>query len=132
MSRSVANLLLLVAAALWGFGNIAQKTVLEHLDPFSADGLRCLVGGLLILPLLRLDRGGWEVPGFSASAYRVAALLAIALSLQQAAYLPTSVTNAGFLVNTATVITPILAWVFFQERTSLRVWGAAGVTMIGI
>lgn len=132
MSRSMANLLLLVAAALWGFGNIAQKTVLEHLDPFSAVGLRCLIGGLLILPLLRLDRGGTIAPDFWSSAVRVASLLALALTLQQTAYLSTSVTNAGFLVNTATVITPILAWVLFRERTSLRVWGAAGATMIGI
>lgn len=41
----------LIAAALWGFGNVAQKTVLEHLDPFSAVGLRRLIGGFLMLPL---------------------------------------------------------------------------------
>ena len=132
MSRPVANLLLLLAAALWGFGNIAQKMVLEHLDPFSAVGLRCLVGGLLILPLLRLDRDGPLAPGFWSSAFRVAVILALALTLQQTAYLSTSVTNAGFLVNTATVLTPILAWVLFRERTSARVWGAAVATMIGI
>jgi drug/metabolite transporter (DMT)-like permease len=132
MSRFTANLLLLVAAALWGFGNIAQKTVLEHLDPFSAVGLRCLIGGLLILPLLRFDRGDTLALGFWPSAFRVAVFLAVALSLQQAAYLSTSVTNAGFLVNTATVITPILAWIVFRERTSLRVWGSAAATMIGI
>jgi drug/metabolite transporter (DMT)-like permease len=132
MTGTKANLLLLVAAALWGVGNIAQKAVLEHLDPFSAVSLRCLIAGLLILPLLRFDRGGWEAHGFWVSAVRVAAFLAIALSLQQAAYLSTSVMNAGFLVNTATVITPILAWVYLRERTTLRVWGAAGVTMVGI
>lgn len=132
MSRSMANLLLLVAAALWGFGNIAQKTVLEHLDPFSAVGLRCLIGGLLILPLLRLDRGEPLASGFWPSAIRVASILALALTLQQSAYLSTTVTNAGFLVNTATVITPILAWAAFRERTGLRVWGTAGTTLIGI
>jgi drug/metabolite transporter (DMT)-like permease len=132
MSRSMANLLLLVAAALWGFGNIAQKTVLEHLDPFSAVGLRCLIGGLLILPLLRLERGEPLTTGFWPSALRVASVLAIALLFQQAAYLSTTVTNAGFLVNTATIVTPILAWIAFRERTSPRVWGAAVATMTGI
>lgn len=132
MSRSLANLLLLAAAALWGFGNIAQKLVLEHLDPFSAVGLRCLIGGVLILPLLRFDPASMRRPGFWTSAFRVATLLALALTIQQSAYLSTSVTNAGFLVNTATVLTPILAWVLFRERTTLRVWGAAGATMVGI
>jgi drug/metabolite transporter (DMT)-like permease len=132
MSRPLANILLLLAAALWGFGNIAQKTVLEHLDPFSAVGMRCLVGGLLILPLLLLERRRTAGPGFWRSAARVAGLLAVALLLQQTAYMSTSVTNAGFLMNTATVITPVLAWAVFRERTGLHVWVAAGVTMAGI
>jgi len=132
MTRSQANLLLVVAAAFWGFGNVAQKTVLEHLDPFSAVGLRCLIGGMLILPLLRLDRSGALAPGYWPSSVRVAAIFALALLAQQAAYLSTTVTNAGFLVNTAAVMTPILAWLVFRERASLRVWGAAGVTLIWV
>jgi len=132
MTRSQANLLLVVAAAFWGFGNVAQKTVLEHLDPFSAVGLRCLIGGMLILPLLRLDRSGALAPGYWPSAVRVAAIFALALLAQQAAYLSTTVTNAGFLVNTAAVMTPILAWLVFRERSSLLVWGAVGVTLIGV
>ncbi|MFN3844324.1 MAG: DMT family transporter [Paracoccaceae bacterium] len=132
MSRAQANLLLLVAAALWGFGNVAQKTVLEHLDPFSAVGLRCLIGSLLILPLMRIDRDVVPAPGYWPSAIRVAAIFALALLVQQAAYLSTTVTNASFLVNTATVMTPLLAWVVLRERASLQVWGAAGITMIGV
>jgi drug/metabolite transporter (DMT)-like permease len=132
MSRSQANLLLMAAAALWGFGNVAQKTVLEHLDPFSAVGLRCLIGGLLILPLIRHDRDGVLATGYWPSAIHVAAIFALALLVQQLAYLSTTVTNASFLVNTATVMTPLLAWVVLRERASLQVWGAAGITMIGV
>ena len=132
MSQSIANLFLLVAAALWGFGNIAQKTVLEHLDPISAVGLRCAIGGLLVLPLLRFDRADEIRPGYWTSALRVSVIFAMALMVQQAAYLSTTVTNAGFLVNTCAVLTPILAWVVLRERTSLRVWGAAAITLTGI
>jgi drug/metabolite transporter (DMT)-like permease len=39
MSKVQANCLLLLAAAFWGFGNVAQKTVLDHLDPLSAVGM---------------------------------------------------------------------------------------------
>ncbi len=132
MSRTQANLLLLVAAALWGVGNVAQKTVLDHLDPFSAVGLRCLIGGMVLLPLMRFDRHGPLATGYWPSALRVAAIFALALVVQQAAYLSTSVTNAGFLVNTASVITPILAWVVLRERVGSQVWGAAGVTLVGV
>lgn len=56
----------------------------------------------------------------------------MALLVQQAAYLTTTVTNAGFLVNTAAVMTPLLAWFSFKERAGSRVWGAAVVTLIGV
>lgn len=46
MSKVQANCLLLLAAAFWGFGNVAQKNVLDHLDPLSAVGMRCLIAGL--------------------------------------------------------------------------------------
>lgn len=56
MTRLHANTLLLIASAFWGFGNVAQKTILEHLDPLSAVGLRCLIGGLLLVPMMLAER----------------------------------------------------------------------------
>lgn len=44
MSKLPANLLILHAATLWRFGNVAQKTVLMHLYALNAVGLRCLIG----------------------------------------------------------------------------------------
>lgn len=48
MTRLQAHLMLILAAAFWGLGNILQKIVLAHLDPFTAVGLRGLIGALLI------------------------------------------------------------------------------------
>lgn len=48
MTRLQAHLMLILAAACWGLENIPQKTVLAHLDPFTAVGLRGLIGALLI------------------------------------------------------------------------------------
>ncbi|MER8613879.1 hypothetical protein [Mesorhizobium sp. M0220] len=75
MSKLHANLLLLFVAALWGFGNIQQ-----NLDPLSAVGMRCLIGGLLVLPLI--FREGRMI-------------MALSIALQQIGYLDTSVTNAS-------------------------------------
>lgn len=131
MSRTQAHLLLLVAAALWGFGNVAQKTVLEHLDPFSAVGLRCLIAALIVAPLIRADRGPAASPGWRASVLRVSGWFALALILQQIALLDTSVTNASFLINTATVMAPIAAWYMLRERPGSRVPLAAAMTVAG-
>ncbi|CCV15157.1 DMT family transporter [Mesorhizobium sp. STM 4661] len=131
MSKLHANLLLLFAAALWGFGNVPQKTILDHLDPLSAVGLRCLIGGLLVLPLIAIEPQLPASGRYRASLARVSALFAIAIVLQQIGYLGTSVTNASFLISTATVMTPFAAWLLIGERLTVSVGLAASLTLVG-
>lgn len=131
MSKLTANLLLLFAAALWGFGNVAQKTVLDHLDALSAVGLRCLIGGLLVLPFVLAERRMPAGAGHFSSLARVVALFAVSIMLQQLCYLGASVTNASFLISTATVITPLAAWLLMGERPRAGLMVAAGSTVIG-
>jgi drug/metabolite transporter (DMT)-like permease len=133
MTRNQANGLLLFATILWGTGNVAQQTVLSHVGPFTAQGLRMLIALAVILPIClrsrshtpRLNAPGW------ACAAMVAASFAIASTLLQIGYGHTSVTNAGFLVNTATVITPLVAWFVLLQRPSMVVWPAAALTLAG-
>ncbi|MER9305120.1 DMT family transporter [Mesorhizobium sp. M0496] len=131
MSKTRANLLLLFAAALWGLGNVAQKTVLFHLDPLSAVGLRCLIGGLLVLPFVLTERRPPAGPGYLSSLARVGVLFAISITLQQLCYLGATVTNASFLVSTATVMTPMAAWLLIGERPTASLTAAAGLTVVG-
>ncbi|MCV3209432.1 DMT family transporter [Mesorhizobium sp. YC-39] len=131
MSKLHANLLLLIAAALWGFGNVPQKTILDHLDPLSAVGMRCMIGGLLVLPLIATEPRQPVGGRYRASLARVSALFAIAIVLQQIGYLGTSVTNASFLVSTAMVMTPFAAWLIIGERLTASVGLAAGLTLFG-
>ncbi|MDX8514529.1 DMT family transporter [Mesorhizobium captivum] len=131
MSKLTANLLLLFAAALWGFGNVAQKTVLDHLDALSAVGLRCLIGGLLVLPFVLTERRLPAGDGHFSSLIRVVVLFAVSIMLQQLCYLGATVTNASFLISTATVITPLAAWLLVGERPTTVLILAAGSTIIG-
>jgi drug/metabolite transporter (DMT)-like permease len=131
MTKLQANMLLMLAAAFWGFGNVAQKTVLNHLDPFSAVGLRCLIAGLLVAPLALAYRRP-RAKGFWLSLARVSVLFSISITLQQYAYLETSVTNASFLVNTAAVMTPLAGWLLLGERPTSLVVFAACATLLGV
>jgi drug/metabolite transporter (DMT)-like permease len=131
MSRSAANLMLLLAALLWGAGNVAQKTVLDHLGPLATVGLRCAIAVLAIGPFVVIARSARRQPGFMASAVPLAALFAAALAIQQSAYTATSVTNASFLVNTGTIITPILAWLWLREEPSWSLGLAVPLTVGG-
>jgi drug/metabolite transporter (DMT)-like permease len=131
LSRTVANLLLLVAAFFWGAGNVAQKTVLQHLGPVTTVGLRCAIAALVLAPFLILLRRPALQAGFAVSATGVGVLFAAALTVQQAAYGFTSVTNASFLVNICVVITPVLAWFWMRERPGRSMWLAVPLTLWG-
>src|SRR5262245_55107276 len=132
MSKAQANCLLLLAAAFWGFGNVAQKTVLDHLDPFSAVGMRCLIAALMVAPLTMLERKAKFRQGHSVSLIKVSMLFSVAIAIQQVSYLGTSVTNASFLVNTATVMTPLVAWLLIGERPTAIGGLAAITTLLGV
>jgi len=135
ISPAMAGALLLCAAFLWGAGNVANKTVLEHVGPMTAVSLRCLIAVAVILPLAlrerRLSGNSGAKRAWVPGAITVSLLFAAAMALQQIAYLTTTVTNASFLVNTAAILTPILAWTLFGDRPGLRIAIAAPLTLLG-
>jgi drug/metabolite transporter (DMT)-like permease len=134
LSPTVAAGLLLLAAFFWGAGNVCNKTVLEHLGPFTAVALRCAIALAVMLPLILFEQRASPGPAprdWGPGALWVSVLFALALALQQIAYQTTSVTNASFLVNTAAVLTPLLAWLWFFDRPGRRVAVAAPLTLLG-
>jgi drug/metabolite transporter (DMT)-like permease len=133
MSRTFANFLLVVAAICWGTGNVAQQTVLEHIGPFLTTALKSLIAAIVILPFCLRPEIARTALNRSAMllGFTVVSSFAVATILMQIAYGLTTVTNAGFLINTATVLTPIIAWVFLGHQPSNTIWFAAFVTLIG-
>lgn len=56
MERSAlrADLMLLLAAAVWGAGFIAQKLGMDHVGPMLFTGLRLLIAAIILLPVAHL------------------------------------------------------------------------------
>lgn len=123
--------LLLLAALFWGSGNVANKTVLEHVGPLTTLVLRVLIGGLILVPLLWREGARPGNLAWWTSALRVAALFVLAATFQQIAYQWTTVTNASFLVNSSAVLTPLLAWALMGDRPRLRILIAGALTLAG-
>ena len=123
--------MLLLAALAWGAGNVAQKTILDHLDPYAANGITCLVGAAVLYPFARR-----ETPAPTKGSARLLLLVAIsftlAATLMQVGYGHTSVTNAGFLVNTSAVLTPVLGWVIYRQCPPLLIWPASLCALVGV
>jgi drug/metabolite transporter (DMT)-like permease len=132
MTRPVASAALLLAAFFWGSGNVANKTVLDHIGPLLAVALRCCLGVLIVLPFALRDLRCRPPAAWVRSAMLVTFFFAAAMALQQCAFQGTTVTNAGFLVNTCSIMTPCLAWLLLRERSPVRILSAAVITVAGV
>ena len=133
MGRRRANTLLLLTAFLWGAGNVAQQTVLDHIGPVTAVGIRCIIAALVLFPFALRSK---ELKAGLGKAGKKLVLLTICsfatgITLLQIGFGQTTVINASFLVNTATVMTPLGVWIYTRRRPSVLLWPIAIATFAG-
>jgi len=142
MSRLQANLLLLLAALIWGTAFAAQRFGTESIGPVTFTGLRFLLGGLAVLPLAlrqwgdRRRAGRAPGPGLFAAAGLTGCVLFTAALLQQYGIAGTSLANAGFLTALYVPLVPVLALALGLARPHWSVWPAglgclAGTYLLG-
>ncbi|OEG74061.1 hypothetical protein BEL05_20510 [Shewanella colwelliana] len=131
-----ANFLLLLAAAIWGFGFVAQALGMEHLSPFMFNGLRFFIGALSLLPLVvwfyrqqRLVVGGKR--SLAIGSLCLGAILFVAASFQQVGLLHTTAANAGFITGLYIVLVPILG-LALKHKTGLNTWVGCAIAVIGL
>jgi drug/metabolite transporter (DMT)-like permease len=131
-----ANLLLLLAAAIWGFGFVAQRLGMEHLEPYAFNGIRFAIGALSLLPLVwwyskRQLLKGQDIKTLCQAGLPVGVLLFIGASLQQVGLLYTTASKAGFITGLYIVLVPVLG-IFLRHKTSLNIWVGCAVALLGL
>ena len=47
-----SSLLLFLAASIWGVAFVAQSVGMDYMGPFTFNGARSLIGGIVLLPLI--------------------------------------------------------------------------------
>lgn len=130
-SQRCATAMMLLAAFLWGSGNLANKTILGDIDPVAAVFFRSAIAAL-VLVLPAVSEGVWRnAAGWLQSVAPGCVMFALALLTQQWGYQTATVTNASFLVNAACVLTPLLGVLIWRERVHVRTMLAAVLVMLG-
>lgn len=135
MTRVQANLLLLLAGAIWGAGFIAQSTAMETLGPLWFIGLRFAVATLFALPFALFERARAPHPlsaSDKAGFLLTGGALFIGSVLQQVGLVTTTVTNSGFLTGLYVVFTPILTVLVLRRKPHWIIWPAAAMALFGI
>ena len=135
MTRVQANLLLLLAAAIWGGGFVAQSTAMHVIGPFWFIGLRFAVATAVILPFVWFEARKAAVP-VSRKHWRAFVLIGLALfggaATQQIGLLTTTVTNSSFITGLYVVFVPLIAVGILRRPPHWIVWPAALMALSGI
>ena len=143
-----ADLLLLLTAAIWGFGFVAQRTGMQHVGPFAYNGLRFILASLSLLPIMAWRNkhrrnsadqaaAGEQSSGQSKrwnlliSSFLAGSCLFIAVSFQQLGMMATTAGNGGFITGLYVIFTPVFG-IFLGRKTGKATWIGAFFTLTGL
>ncbi|GBC62715.1 EamA/RhaT family transporter [Desulfonema ishimotonii] len=136
-----SNTLLLITATIWGFAFVAQRLGMDHVGPFTFNGVRFALGALSLIPLMLITRKHTAEAGYPASRNTLKKLLSGGLmaggalftgaSLQQVGLLHTTAGNAGFITGLYVVIVPLMG-LFWKQRPAGGTWAGAALAAIGL
>lgn len=141
MSKSLkGGLILTLVALIWGTAFVAQSVGMDLLGPFTFNGVRTLIGGVMLLPVLwvierQRKKIGVQPPETGNKIYVKSGILCgvilfAASSLQQIGIQYTTAGKAGFLTALYIVIVPILS-IFLKKFAGLKVWISVLIAAVG-
>lgn len=140
---SKGNIFLILAAIVWGMGLVSQQAGMDYLGPLSFTAVRCILGGLSMIPLVMfLQKSKASEQGtqnqkqsekgiFRASFFCALALMSLIL-LQQYGLLHTSVGKAGFITALYILITPVSGKFLLHKPVAKNTWIGVAVALVGM
>lgn len=142
--RVESNLMLLLTALIWGVAFVAQSAGMDYVGPFTFNAVRCLVGGIVLIPcifILNRTKPGdakTQVLPKKGSKWKLAigglccgTALGVASTLQQFGIMHTTVGKAGFITALYIIIVPILG-LLFKKKASFTIWISVAIAAVGM
>ncbi len=131
-TRLRADLTLLLVAVIWGSAFVTQRVAALSLGAYLFNGLRFLLGGLVLLPLVGV-KGIKDLSGKNLPAVLLAGGLMFAgASAQQLGLRFTTAGNAGFITGLYVVLIPVIQAVFLHRPARSVVWLASILAAAGL
>ncbi len=130
-----SELLLVLAAIVWGFAFVAQKAGMDSLGPFAFNGIRFLIGALTLVPfsLLIVDKTDYSEHNTSLlkAGLISGSVLFLAATIQQFGIVFTTAGNAGFITSIYVIIVPIIG-LLFKQKVNVQTWFGAIIVIVGL
>ena len=133
------DLLMLIAAAIWGFAFVAQREGMETMGPFLFSGVRFLIGVVALSPVVwYLSKKPQQSHKAEVSAKKlilagtVAGLLLFGgISFQQVGLQYTTAGKAGFITGLYIFFVPLIG-LFLGQKTGSGTWLGATIALFGL
>ena len=132
--------ILALTAFIWGTAFVAQSVGMDHLGPFTFNGVRNFIGGFSLLPCIMLlqklegnnkERTAGTKKDLVIGGIACGLCLFAASSLQQIGLQYTTTGKAGFITAFYIVLVPVLG-IFLKKKTGWKVWTAVIIAVIGL
>ena len=138
--RTKGNLLLLLAAFIWGTAFVAQKSGVEKVDPITFNGLRALLGFMVLLPVVIVGDMNLKkqnklqninIKTTVTGGIVCGVVFLFATVCQTAAMVGADAGKGGFLTSLYIIMVPI-SGIFIGKKTRPLVWICAVTAICGL
>lgn len=141
------SLLLLLTATIWGTSFVAQSVGMDYVGPFTFNMLRCVIGGIVLIPCIFLlnkiapsekkrslteEEQKKEKKTLLKGGICCGLLLSMAMNFQQVGIKYTTVGRAGFITACYIIIVPLIGMTFFGKKCRSTIWLAVVLALIGL
>ncbi|MBQ3528036.1 MAG: DMT family transporter [Clostridia bacterium] len=142
--KLIGNIMLLVAAILWGTTFVAQSEGMEYVGPLTYQATRSVLGGLFLIPLIlfmdlaKKKKGTFVAPSKETKKKTLLVgvlcgiVLTVAALLQQYGIaLGTTSDKAGFITALYIVLVPVYG-LFLKKKVHPIIWVSVGIAVFGL
>ncbi len=136
-----SDILLLLAAIIWGFASVAQRVGAEFVGAFTFNGIRFALGSVSLIPLIiyREKNNEKHVNDINKNSksifYKEGIVLGIVLfiasAFQQIGVMYTTAGKAGFITGFYIVIVSMMG-IFLKQKIKLNTWTAVFLSFVGL
>lgn len=136
------SLLLFLTAVIWGVAFVAQSAGMEYVGPFTYNGVRCILGGMVLIPCIVAIKHNEQTDGVPeraesdkksllAGGLCCGMILFAASNLQQFGIQYTTVGKAGFITAMYIILVPLMG-LFAHKRVGWKVWVGVAFGVCGL
>ena len=139
----LGNFLLILTALIWGSAFVAQSVGMEYVEPITFNGIRCIVGGFvliianLIFDSIRKKNGSYKKADKEEKKQLIKGgiicgiIIFFASTIQQIGISQTTVGKAGFISVLYILIVPFLG-LLIKQKLPKMIWPCCAIAIAGL